>query len=109
MRQIAVLVAVLLLALIFNSLTPKSGEQQLDRATVEKFILEDAKVTYGEDAEYSIVKFAKTDGKWNVELDITSKYSQPQQVEGSFCSKTMRRYYTLFPIVFREELYKNTC
>ncbi|MFH1750356.1 MAG: hypothetical protein ABH863_01620 [Candidatus Micrarchaeota archaeon] len=108
MRQVAVLVAVLFIALIFNSILPRQAEQELDRNTVEKFIIEDAKTKYGEYGSYRIVSYQKLESKWNVELDITLTYNTapgtPQQ-----CSKTMRRYYELFPISYREELYKTDC
>lgn len=108
MRQIAVLVAVLILALVFNSLLPRGSEQQLDRATVEKFIIEDAKQTFGENALYNIMKYEKRDSKWAVELDVTISAPRPDTGE-STCSRTIRRYYSLFPIVFREELWSTNC
>jgi hypothetical protein len=109
MRQIAVLIGVLLVALIFNSFIPKAAQgQQLDRTTIERFIIEDAKTSYGETSKYNVVKYSETDGKYDVELDITINYT-PQPGSNQVCSKTNRRYYTLFPIAFREEAYGNTC
>ncbi|MEK6953425.1 MAG: hypothetical protein AABX01_00330 [Candidatus Micrarchaeota archaeon] len=108
MRQVAVLIGVLFVALIFNSILPKGNGADLDRATVEKFIIEDARTTYGEFGSYKIVKFEKPDSKWAVELDITLNYNVAPGTPAS-CSKTFRRYYELFPIKYREELYKSTC
>ncbi len=108
MKQIAILVAVLLIALIFNSILPKAPESELDRDTLERFIIEDAKETYGEQASYRIVKYEPMNGKWYVELDVTLTLPSSGGPEDT-CKKTIRRYYNLFPIVFREELYSNSC
>jgi len=108
MRQIAVLVAVLLFALLFNSLIPKEAGTQLDRATVERFILEDARTAYGENAAYKIMKYEEKEGKFYVDLDISMQFT-PQPGSNAFCTKTLRRYYSLFPISFREEFYGSDC
>ncbi|MFH0972273.1 MAG: hypothetical protein ABIG96_04845 [Candidatus Micrarchaeota archaeon] len=108
MRQIAVLVAVLLFALLFNSLIPRQSGTQLDRETVERFILEDAKTTYGEKAAYKLVKYEEKEGKFFIEMDISMRYT-PQPGANTYCTKTLRRYYSLFPISFREEFYSSDC
>ncbi|HLC47471.1 MAG TPA: hypothetical protein VJI13_00195 [Candidatus Norongarragalinales archaeon] len=108
MRQVAVLIAVLFVALAFNSIFPRQSPTGLDRATVEKFIVEDAKVSYGEYGKYQVVKFEQTGDKWKVELDISMTYNTAPGTPQT-CMKVFRRYYSLFPIVFREELYESTC
>lgn len=108
MRQVAVLVAVLFVALAFNSILPKPSAEELDRSTVEKFIVEDAKDHYGEYASYKVVKSEKAGEKWLIDLDITLTSSSAPGIP-STCTRTFRRYYSLFPIVFREELYADNC
>jgi hypothetical protein len=108
MRQIAVLVAVLVFALVFNSILPKQADTKLDKDTVTRFVLEDAKTAYGENANYKIVKFEEMSGKYNVNIDISMKFT-PQPGSNLICTKTLRRYYSLFPISFREEFYGSDC
>ncbi len=104
MREITILVSILLLALLLNSVFPKTSVTTLDRPTLEKFIIEDAKTAYGEGANYKIVKFENREKEHYAELDVIIPLT-----EKDGCFITMRRYYTLFPIVYREEYYKQYC
>ncbi|MBI5225413.1 hypothetical protein HY989_06095 [Candidatus Micrarchaeota archaeon] len=104
MREITILVSILLLALLLNSVFPKTSVTTLDRPTLEKFIIEDAKTSYGESAGYKIVKFENRENQHYAELDVTV----PLTLRDG-CFITMRRYYTLFPIAYREEFYRQFC
>ena len=65
-------------------------------------ILEDAKTTYGEGAEYSFLSSEKDGNNWKAELKISL---QPH----SKCPAIMKRSYTLFPIKYREEVINSRC
>ncbi len=101
MRQAIVLAAILLGVLVAYTLMPKP-DTLLQPTDVPRFVVEDAKKTFGEEASYQILRSEKKNGKWEVDLKIAV-------APHSKCPKLLRRAYVFPPPYFREEVLNDAC
>ena len=102
MRPALVLAAILLVVLVAYTTLPKPAPQPVSSADVTRFVLEDARKAYGEDADYAVLRTLQTGSSWAVDVKIGVR-------PHAKCPRLIKREYTFPPVYYREEVWNDRC